>query len=271
LNKPIPTEEVPVYDPEDPLSIEPDEPESSKASATEARDAPEATNEEIVIDDDDDADEDVSRPGPSAPRNETEAFVLPKSANRMLVFLSLGNRYNLINCLENLRPSYVVLYHTDVVSTRLIETFKAHNKSHPLHLYALMQKETIEEERYLLAIQREQTSLELLIREQGVLLVPTEYDVSRDSASHLRSMTLQKDTRDARRDEDEEVPKVIVDMREFNSELPTVLYRRGIDLVAATLEVGDYVLSPQICVERKALDDLAQSLTNGRVFKQTEQ
>lgn len=60
-------------------------------------------------------------------------------------------------------------------------------------------------------------------------------------------------------------------MREFNSELPTVLYRRGIDLVAATLEVGDYVLSPQICVERKALDDLAQSLTNGRVFKQTEQ
>jgi ERCC4-type nuclease len=60
-------------------------------------------------------------------------------------------------------------------------------------------------------------------------------------------------------------------MREFNSELPTVLYKRGIDLVAATLEVGDYVLSPNVCVERKALDDLTQSLNSGRVFKQVEQ
>jgi DNA excision repair protein ERCC-4 len=60
-------------------------------------------------------------------------------------------------------------------------------------------------------------------------------------------------------------------MREFNSELPTVIYKRGIDLQPATLEVGDYVLSPTICVERKALDDLAQSLTSGRIFKQIEQ
>jgi DNA excision repair protein ERCC-4 len=60
-------------------------------------------------------------------------------------------------------------------------------------------------------------------------------------------------------------------MREFNSELPTVLYRRGVDLVAATLEIGDYILSPDICCERKSLDDLAQSLENGRLFKQIEQ
>lgn len=60
-------------------------------------------------------------------------------------------------------------------------------------------------------------------------------------------------------------------MREFNSELPTVIYKRGIDLQPATLEVGDYILSPTICIERKALDDLTQSLTNGRIFKQAEQ
>lgn len=60
-------------------------------------------------------------------------------------------------------------------------------------------------------------------------------------------------------------------MREFNAELPTVLYKNGIDLIAATLEVGDYILSPNFCIERKALDDLAQSLNNGRVFKQIEQ
>lgn len=64
---------------------------------------------------------------------------------------------------------------------------------------------------------------------------------------------------------------MVVDLREFNSELPTILYKRGIDLVAATLEVGDYILSPKCCVERKALDDLTQSLNSGRVFKQVEQ
>lgn len=62
-----------------------------------------------------------------------------------------------------------------------------------------------------------------------------------------------------------------MDLRDFNSELPTILYKRGIDLIAATLEVGDYVLSPNVCVERKALDDLTQSLNSGRVFKQVEQ
>lgn len=60
-------------------------------------------------------------------------------------------------------------------------------------------------------------------------------------------------------------------MREFNSELPTVLYKRGTDVVPATLEVGDYILSPHIAVERKSLDDLTQSLHSGRVFKQIEQ
>lgn len=60
-------------------------------------------------------------------------------------------------------------------------------------------------------------------------------------------------------------------MREFNCELPIVLYKKGIDLLPATLEVGDYILSPNTAVERKALDDLTQSLYSGRVFKQVEQ
>lgn len=60
-------------------------------------------------------------------------------------------------------------------------------------------------------------------------------------------------------------------MREFNCELPTILYKRGIDLVPATLEVGDYILAPDVAVERKALDDLVQSLHSGRIFKQIEQ
>ena len=50
--------------------------------------------------------------------------------------------------------------------------------------------------------------------------------------------------------------KVIVDMREFRSELPSLLHKRGIDIEPKTIEVGDYILTPEICVERKSISDL---------------
>lgn len=36
-----------------------------------------------------------------------------------------------------------------------------------------------------------------------------------------------------------------------------------------TLEIGDYVLTPDVCVERKSLPDLVGSLSSGRLFNQT--
>ena len=50
--------------------------------------------------------------------------------------------------------------------------------------------------------------------------------------------------------------RVIVDMREFRSELPSLLHKRGIDIEPVTLEIGDYILTPDICVERKSISDL---------------
>ena len=50
--------------------------------------------------------------------------------------------------------------------------------------------------------------------------------------------------------------RVIVDMRAFRSELPSLLHKRGIDIDPVTLEVGDYILTDEICVERKSISDL---------------
>lgn len=61
---------------------------------------------------------------------------------------------------------------------------------------------------------------------------------------------------------------IIVDMREFRSELPSLIHRRGIDIEPVTLEVGDYILTPDICVERKSISDLIGSLNNGRLYAQ---
>ena len=59
--------------------------------------------------------------------------------------------------------------------------------------------------------------------------------------------------------------QVIVDMREFRSSLPPILYAEGLKIIPCTLQVGDYILSPTICVERKSIPDLISSLTSGRL------
>ena len=59
--------------------------------------------------------------------------------------------------------------------------------------------------------------------------------------------------------------QVIVDMREFRSTLPSLLHAAKILVIPATLTVGDYILSPDICVERKSIHDLVQSFTSGRL------
>lgn len=60
-------------------------------------------------------------------------------------------------------------------------------------------------------------------------------------------------------------------MREFRSELPSLIWKRGIDIEPVTLEVGDYILTPDICVERKSVSDLIGSLNNGRLYQQALQ
>jgi hypothetical protein len=54
-------------------------------------------------------------------------------------------------------------------------------------------------------------------------------------------------------------PVVIVDVREFRSALPNMLHLHGMVVKPVTLEVGDYILSPEVCVERKAIPDLVQA------------
>ena len=49
-----------------------------------------------------------------------------------------------------------------------------------------------------------------------------------------------------------------------------MIHSRRVDIVPCTIEVGDYILSPTICVERKAPGDLAQSLKSGRLYKQCQ-
>jgi hypothetical protein len=61
---------------------------------------------------------------------------------------------------------------------------------------------------------------------------------------------------------------VVIDVREFRSALPCLLHESGAEIVPITLNIGDYVLSPDICVERKSIPDLIGSLNSGRLYNQ---
>lgn len=59
--------------------------------------------------------------------------------------------------------------------------------------------------------------------------------------------------------------QVIVDVREFRSSLPCLLHAGAFDVVPVTITIGDYILTPEICVERKSLPDLISSFNSGRL------
>jgi len=63
---------------------------------------------------------------------------------------------------------------------------------------------------------------------------------------------------------------IAVDSREFSSLTPIHLYEAGFWVVPIVLTVGDYVLSDQICIERKAVatGDLFESFKSGRLLQQ---
>jgi ERCC4-type nuclease len=63
-------------------------------------------------------------------------------------------------------------------------------------------------------------------------------------------------------------PAIIVDNREFMSEVVRELYRQGAKVNREQLKVGDYVISDRICIERKEATDFLDSLVGGRLFQQ---
>lgn len=66
-------------------------------------------------------------------------------------------------------------------------------------------------------------------------------------------------------------PIVFADVRESHSEVAEFLRRKGADVREIMLEIGDYLISDQIVIERKTASDFLASLIDGRLFNQLTQ
>ncbi|XP_047973351.1 DNA repair endonuclease UVH1 isoform X2 [Salvia hispanica] len=156
------------------------------------------------------------------------------------------------NILDILQPSIIILYHPDIAFVREIEVYKSENPS-----------------------KRENGAFESLIRQKSLMMVSVSQDdqfLGINSSLEPQSVTAQNMiTRKAggKKGVEKEM-QIIVDMREFMSSLPNVLHQKGMCIIPVTLEVGDYILSPLICVERKSIQDLFMSFSSGRLYHQVE-
>ena len=64
--------------------------------------------------------------------------------------------------------------------------------------------------------------------------------------------------------------KIIADNRENSSEVLNFIRNHNVDLETKNLEVGDYIVSDRVCIERKTVPDFLQSIIDQRIFKQAE-
>uniref|UniRef100_A0A3Q0RCE3 DNA repair endonuclease XPF n=1 Tax=Amphilophus citrinellus TaxID=61819 RepID=A0A3Q0RCE3_AMPCI len=181
--------------------------------------------------------------------------------------------HSLTRVLHEVEPSFVVLYDAELSFVRQLEIYKANRPGKPFRVYFLIYGGSTEEQKYLTALSKEKKAFEHLIREKATMVVPEERegreDTNLDLARNLEPANATTNTRKAGGQEQPKEPsRVIVDMREFRSELPSLLHRRGLDIDPVTLEVGDYILTPDTCVERKSVSDLIGSLQSGRLYTQ---
>lgn len=174
--------------------------------------------------------------------------------------------------LADVAPQWVIMLDPDVAFIRKLEIYKALNPQKEITVFFTIYDNSIQEQQYLGTIRREKEAFERLIQQNSTMVIPldhegnvvSEYESSNvywdEEATHIAGGQKQSDR----------VMSVLVDVREFRCALPSMIHSRNMKIIPCTLEVGDYILSPDVCVERKSISDLIQSLKSGRLFTQCE-
>lgn len=171
--------------------------------------------------------------------------------------------------LQELMPSFIVMFEPDLSFIRRVEVHQANYKDNPAKTYFMYYSDSVEEQRHLTAIRKEKEAFTKLIREKSGLAshFETDEDFSKFSIRKSQVMNTRIAGGSTFRDASEE-SRVIVDTREFRAPLPGLLNRIGLRVVPCMLTVGDYIITPKVCIERKSIPDLIGSFKSGRLYEQ---
>ncbi|XP_074107002.1 DNA repair endonuclease XPF mei-9 isoform X2 [Cotesia typhae] len=179
-----------------------------------------------------------------------------------------GDPMALQRTLHETIPGFIIMYGVDISSIRQLEVYQNNNPSIALKIFFLVYGGSVEEQGYLTALRREKEAFDKLINTKTTMVIPTDQDGKMED-NITAAPQVEQSTRQGGIESTAKVtPKIIVDIREFRSELPTLLHKRGIEIEPVTIVVGDYIITPEICVERKSISDLIMSLNSGRLYNQ---
>jgi DNA excision repair protein ERCC-4 len=174
--------------------------------------------------------------------------------------------------LEQVKPRYIILYEPDASFIRRVEVYRSSHNDRNVRCYFMYYGGSVEEQHYLYTVRREKDAFTKLIKERAsmsIVMTTDAHAVDDPQEAFLRTIN----TRIAgggRLAATAQPPRVVVDVREFRSSLPSLLHGRSMVIVPCMLTVGDYVLSPNIVVERKSVGDLISSFKDGRLYNQCE-
>ncbi|NWF96415.1 MAG: DEAD/DEAH box helicase [Candidatus Thorarchaeota archaeon] len=97
---------------------------------------------------------------------------------------------------------------------------------------------------------------------------PKREQTTLDSFGDMGGPDSGTSTTTAHQKKDEDIIRLIVDTRELPTAVARELTRLGVEVYGEALEVGDYVASEEVAIERKETSDFVQSLIDGRLFVQ---
>lgn len=173
--------------------------------------------------------------------------------------------------LEEVRPRYVIMYEPDAAFIRRVEVYRSSHDDRNIRVYFMYYGGSVEEQRYLSAVRREKDAFTRLIKEKGNMAVTLTLDgAAADPQEQFLRTVNTRIAGGGRLAATSEPPRIVVDVREFRSSLPSLIHGRSNIVVPCMLTVADYVLTPNICIERKSVRDLISSFKNGRLFNQAE-
>ena len=170
-----------------------------------------------------------------------------KGEYRILVATSIGEEG-----LDIPSTDLVIFYEAVPSEIRAIQRKGRTGRGREGKIVVLMTKGTRDEIYYYTSLRKERRMYEMLLELKNIIeerkqRTLTDFERMKSSGTGI---------------------KIIVDSRELRSDVVKHLRELGVSVGVSNLEVGDYILSDRVCVERKTVVDFIDSIIHDRLFSQ---
>ncbi|MGC8949300.1 MAG: ERCC4 domain-containing protein, partial [Thermoprotei archaeon] len=171
--------------------------------------------------------------------------------------------------------NFVIFYDNPPSAIRIVQRMGRTGRKLPGKVYVLLTKGTRDERYYWAGFQRKR-AMRNLIRElsnnKNVIMKKVEETniktTDQELTRFIQPHAIVQPKASPQTQSQEEQLTIYVDNRELQSDIVKELILRGVDVKPVNLEIGDYVLSDEVVVERKTADDFAKSIIDKRIFSQ---